>query len=72
MNTVTYVYRTFDLGCGCCSDSESYIEVRDESGYEEVSCYELISDESELTAYLKENHPQFLEYTIDDVNSWWF
>lgn len=72
MNTVTYVYRTFDIGCGCCSDSENYLEVRDENGCRELFCCEYISSESELIAYLKENHPELLGYTIDDVNSWWF
>ena len=71
MNTVTYIYRTFDLGCGCCSDSENYLEIRDEDGYQEINCWQLISNEIELTEYLKENHPQYLDYEID-VNSWWF
>mgnify|MGYP003707196077 FL=1 len=72
MKTVTYVYRTFDLGCGCCSDSENYLEIRDESGCQEIHCWQLISNEQELIQYLKEEHPQYLDYDIDDVNSWWF
>lgn len=72
MRTVTYVYRTFDLGCGCCSDSENYLEIRDENGYQEVHCWQLIGNEQELIQYLKEEHPQYVDYEIDDVNSWWF
>lgn len=72
MNTVTYVYRIVDLGCGCCSDSENYLEIRDENGYQEIHCSAYISNEIELIQYLKENHPQYLDYDIDDVNSWWF
>lgn len=72
MKSVTYIYRAFTLGCGCCSDSENYLEIRDEHGCQELACHEYISDESELICYIKENHPQYLDYTIDDVNSWWF
>ena len=72
MNTVTYVYRTFDLGCGCCSDSENYLEIRDENGYQEIHCWQLIGNEQELIQYLKEEHPQYSDYEIDDVNSCWF
>ena len=72
MNTVTYIYRTFDLGCGCCSDSENYLEIRDENGCHEIHCWQLISNEQELIQYLKEEHHQYLDYDIDDVNSWWF
>lgn len=73
MKTITYIYRTFDLGCDCCcSDSESYLEIRDDDGFEEVACYEYICNEQELREYLKENHPELGEYLVDNDNSWWF
>ena len=57
MKTVTYVFRTFLLGCECCSDSESYLKIRDENGCQEINCWQLISNEQELIEYLKEEHP---------------
>jgi len=55
---VEYTYHIFNLGCGCCSDSESYYDV-----YEDDKCvaYEqwitLIKNEEELRKELAHLEP---------------
>lgn len=69
---VKYVYRTFDLGCDCCSDSESYIEVYSDECelYYEAACFMYCENEEELRSYLRDAHPDLIEYVVDPESEW--
>lgn len=69
---VRYVYNSWTESCGCCSNSDSYIEMwTAERGWEEHHCYELCSNEDELKEYLKEAYPTLEDYEIV-YNCEWF
>jgi len=67
---IRYVYNSFTLGCECCSDSVNYIEIFDDNLYQDIPCYECLSNEDELKEYMKEYHPDILEYEIADDCEW--
>ncbi len=67
---IRYIHHSFRLGCECCSDSVTYIEMFNEEFYEEIQCRALISNEDELKEYMKEYHPDILEYEIQDDCEW--
>jgi len=68
---IRYVYKPFLLSCGCCSDSESYLEIWEvDKSYQEVPCCELMSNEDELKEYMKEHYPEILEYEIEEDCKW--
>ncbi len=51
---ISYHYRTFDIGCGCCSDSESIIEFSDRT--------------SDIHVPVMENENDLIEFL--DVSQW--
>lgn len=68
---IRYVYDSFLLNCECCSDSQSYLEIWEvDKSYQEVPCYELLSNEEELKDYMKRWHPEVLEYEIEEDCEW--
>jgi len=69
---IRYVYNSYLESCGCCSNSESYIEMwtAELRGWEEHYCYELCSNEEELREYLKETFPALEDYEIVDDCEW--
>lgn len=69
---VRYIYRTFDLGCGCCSESESYVEVYSNECelYYEAACFMYCENEEELRSYLRDAHPDLVEYEVDEDSRW--
>ena len=70
---VTYTYRIVDLGCGCCSDSETYLEMTDKDGrWDEYHCRQLIENGEQLRQYLKEEHPELTDYEIVEEDCQWF
>ena len=68
---IRYIYNSFLLSCECCSDSEIYLEIWEvDKPYQEVQCYELLSNEEELRSYMKEYHPDILEYEVEEDCEW--
>ena len=69
---IRYVYNSYLESCGCCSNSESYIEMwtAEGRGWEEHDCYAFCSDEEELREYLKEAFPALEDYEIVDDCEW--
>lgn len=68
---VCYIYETWTEGCGCCSDSASYIEFFDTEGeYWEEHCGIYCENEEELRSYLRDAHPDLVEYEVDEDSKW--
>lgn len=68
---VRYVYNSYTLSCGCCSESDSYIEIEKEGSYEEHSCFKLIGNDQDLREYLAEAYPDLVEYEVDPDSEWY-
>ena len=67
---VKYMYNCYTLSCGCCSESDSYIEIEKEGSYEEHSCFKMIGNEQDLREYLAKNYPELKDYVIDEESEW--
>ena len=64
---VYYTYNTFDLGCGCCSDSFSTYDVFEDGKTvsEDVTC-PVMENEKELREYLEHLEP----FDVDSDSQW--
>lgn len=56
--SVLYVYEEYDLGCGCCSDSDSTYSVWEDGIWiiEDIHC-PLMENESDIREYLVAYEP---------------
>ena len=64
---ISYSYRTFDLGCGCCSESFSTYDVFEDGKLvgDDVSC-PVMENEEELRKYLAHLEP----FDVDSDSQW--
>lgn len=67
MRTVRYDYRSWDMGCGCCSDSSSTYDVYEDGGLiqDDVSCG-WCENEQEL----REELAHLLPFDVDPDSQW--
>jgi len=62
---VYYVYRSFGLGCGCCSDSESYVEVTEPGKYAVEQQFPYCETEEEVRAAMSTQFSDITDYEVD-------
>lgn len=70
---VEYSYRSFMLGCDCCSDSTSEITIWNKdynTCVQEIEHVPLIEDENELRDYIEANWPEYADFTPHDYNEY--
>lgn len=67
-----YRYDTWSMGCDCCHDSSSEINVYDSEGnwVDEISYAPCIEDEDELRNYIRESYPQWSDFEVHDETVW--
>ena len=63
---VRYFYRSYLENCGCCSNSESWLEFQKHVRVSEEPCHYLIESEEELHECIKEQYPELTDYEIGD------
>ena len=64
---VQYWYSSYDLGCGCCSDSDSYINVWvDGKLVEDERWFSLILNEEELREEISAQYPQYNGFEVHE------
>ena len=67
---VRYFYRSYLENCGCCSNSESWLEFEKDGRVSEEPCYYLIENEEELHECIKEQYPELIDYEIGLFNDY--
>lgn len=68
--TVRYFYRSYLENCGCCSNSESWLEFEKDGRVSEEPCYYLIENEEELHQCIKEQYPELTDYEVGLFNEY--
>ena len=63
---VRYFYRSYLEGCGCDSNSESWLEFEKDGRVSEEPCHCLIESEEELHECIKQQYPELTDYEIGD------
>lgn len=73
MNELIYVYDWYSLGCDCCTDSTSEIEVyKDGKEVNVIRHAPPIENAQELRKFIAEVYPEYSEYVIIDDHCCWF
>lgn len=67
---VRYFYRSYLESCGCCSNSESWLEFEKDGRVSEEPCYYLIENEEELHQCIKEQYPELTDYEVGLFNEY--
>lgn len=67
---VRYFYRSYLENCGCCSNSESWLEFEKDGRVSEEPCYYLIENEEELHQCIKEQYPELTDYEVGLFNEY--
>ena len=67
---VRYFYRSYLENCGCCSNSESWLEFEKNGRFSEEPCHYLIENEEELHECIKEQYPELTDYEVGLFNEY--
>jgi len=72
MYVIKYEYYWYEEGCGCCSNSESSVEiyVNRLDAYESSFSVPLMEDEAELRQYINDNHPEYNGFVVHEDTRW--
>lgn len=69
---IKYEYYSWTEGCGCCSKSESTVEIFQGRLDAYMSSFNvpLMENESELQEYIKEYYPEYSDFTVHEDTLW--
>jgi len=69
---IKYEYDWWPEGCGCCSNSESSLEIFQGRLDSYMSSFNVpcMADESELRDYINEYYPEYSDFTVHEETMW--
>lgn len=69
---IKYEYYTFDMGCGCCHDYESNVEIYQGREDAYMSCFTVgfMENEEELREYIDMYHPEYSNFEVHEDSRW--
>ncbi|MNC11477.1 hypothetical protein D3C75_591760 [compost metagenome] len=72
MYVIKYEYYWYEEGCGCCSSSESTIEIYENrlDAYMSSFGVPLMGDEAELRDYINDCHPEYNGFVVHEDTRW--
>lgn len=70
---IAYEYSWYTLGCDCCTQSVSTIQVYDENRIMlDLEDVEYMENAEELITYMREAYPEYADAEVDEANCIWF
>lgn len=72
MYVIKYEYYWYEEGCGCCTGSESTVEIFDNrlDAYMSGFGVPIMQDEDELREYIHEYYPEYDNFTVHEDTRW--
>jgi hypothetical protein len=72
MYVIKYEYYWYEEGCGCCSNSESTVEIYHNrlDAYMSSFSVPIMEDEDELRKYINDYHPEYNDFVVHEDTQW--
>lgn len=69
---IKYEYNWWEEGCGCCTYSESTVEIYQGrlDAYMSQFNVPIMENEQELREYIQEYHPEYNDFTVHEETFW--
>lgn len=69
---IKYEYNWWEEGCGCCTNSESTVEIYQGRLDAYMSQFNVppLENEQELREYIQEYHPEYNDFTVHEDTVW--
>jgi hypothetical protein len=70
---IKYEYYSWEESCGCCSDSESSVEIFHNrlDAYMSSFSVPIMEDEEELREYIDKYHPEYSNFIVHEDTRWY-